>query len=82
MKLNKIYSTTWKLFKAFAFVFIAYYIAENIAFTIIYGWHIKAVTELEKNFDMVYGILGLLTQFFFIATLFGVIDYLLSPEKK
>jgi len=78
MKFNKIYLTTWKLFKAFAFAFIAYYIAENIAFTILYGWHIKAVTELEKNFDLVYGVLGLLTQLFFIITIFGVIEFLLD----
>jgi len=82
MKFNKIYLTTWKLFKAFTFAFITYYIAENIAFSIIYGWHWTAQSDIERYFDLIYNVLGVLSQIFFLVTIFGVIEFLLGSKDK
>lgn len=81
-KFNRLYLKTWKLSKAFSLIFIFYYLIENYAFAIMYGWHWTAQTDIEKRFDMIGGILADIPLVFFLITAVGVIDYLMEPSDK
>lgn len=48
----------YKLSKGLAIVAIVFYLLENLFFTLIHGWHWKAVTDLEMWADMVYQVLA------------------------
>lgn len=71
----------FRLMKKVVSITFSFWILETILFLLKDGWHLKAISEYEKNCDKIVDIGSYISYFLFSFVMYGIADYLLSKHN-